>query len=196
MLAKIWGIALLVFGVYLAYEVSHIKDPPTRKTVKANVDPQIKDQAPPTVSPASSEEIIEALDPATQNKVRLLPKSDQEISATVAEICEEMEDELKAAKITPSFAKIKLNFREDRLKSTLLRELASSCFRKNSSAELNLEIEIFSSSFGGQAKDQIQFQVSVFDKGFKNKQFEVGRKFEVVKVSTTPSSAHSSPSNP
>lgn len=180
MLGKIWGLALLVLGIYVAYEVLQLQDgPATGSSPKIAHTLKTKAEAPPDPTPAELEEAaVEA-----QVALRYEPKSEEEITASITQICEEMEDELQQeARISPAFNQIRIKYREERLKVEPLKALISSCFRKTINASSNLEIEVFSSEFGGEARNQVQLQVSVFDKDFHNKIYEVGRRFETVKI--------------
>lgn len=180
MLGKIWGIVLLVLGAYVAYEVMSLPDAPPRQSAKPSpVTSSPADENPPDPTPADIEEAAAA----ANVPVRYDEKSDAEVSESVTQVCEEMESELRDAKISPAFAKIRIRYREARLQTPLLKNLVANCFRKLDSAASSLEIEVFSSEFGGEARNQIQLQVSVFDKDFRNKTYEVGRRFETVKMS-------------
>ncbi|MBX3018913.1 MAG: hypothetical protein KF767_13585 [Bdellovibrionaceae bacterium] len=178
MLGKIWGLVLLVLGIYIAYEVVQLKDEPTKKP---SVKRMAKDEKPPEPSPGD----LAAAAAEANVPLQYAPKSEEEISASVEQVCQEMVGELEAENIAPAFGKISIKYREKRLQTDLLKALISSCFDKKENAPASLEIEVFSSEFEGEgeARNQIQLQVSVFDQATSNKIFEVGRRFETVKIS-------------
>lgn len=179
MLGKIWGIALLVLGLYVGFEVSQMKDLPSPKMAAKSAAKQTANDLPPEVTPGD----IEAA--AAEAKIEVLtePKSEDELKATIASVCQEMSDELAESKFSIQFSEIKVKYRETRLKSKLIESSIDTCFLKGEPKDNGLEIEIFSSGFDGQAANQIQLQVSLFDKDFRNKIFEIGRRFETVKIS-------------
>lgn len=191
MMLKIWGILVILFAGFVAYQAiegdlfDDAGNPSTKSAQNSkptgdqkNEGMTISDEAPP--EPTRAE--IEAAAEEAKLALEYEPKTDQEIYESVGQICDEMTQELKEAKIGSAFARVKTRFHENRLKTPLLTSLINSCFRQSTLAENSLEIEVFSSEFGGQAGDQIQLQVSVFDKAYKNKHFEVGRPFEVTKI--------------
>lgn len=178
MLGKIWGLALLVAGIYIGYAVLELKDEPLKKTVVAR---PAEIEKPPELTPAD----IEAAAKEANVPLKYDQKSEEEIANSVEKVCSEMSKELEAENIAPTFDSIAIKYREQRLQTELLKALIASCFDKKEKGEATAEIEVFSSEFEGEgeARNQIQLQVSVFDKKTANKIYEVGRRFETVKVS-------------
>lgn len=172
---------MLLLGIYVAYEVAHMKDDPAPRTAAKHAA-KTGPATPPDPTPGE----LEAAAAEANVPLRYDPKSEDEIAASVAQVCEEMATELQEeARIAPTFGRIQIKYREKRLQTKLLQALIASCFDKKDKAEANLEIEVFSSEFEGEgeARNQIQLQVSVFDQATRNKIYEVGRRFETVKIS-------------
>lgn len=209
MLGKIWGAALLVLGLYIGFEVMRLPETDDQGAKKDSG----QSKSTESQRAADSSEVQTAKDSATPNSSQKSPaesiklgsdgkpelfreKTNEEIARDLAQICEEMEDELRSAKITPLFKDVRLKYHEKRLQNDFMNESLKSCFRVSKAANTEMEIEIFSSDFQGEARDQIQLQISLFDgnneteerstgnkkaSGIANKIFEIGRKLETQK---------------
>ena len=184
MLGKIWGIALLVLGIYVAVEVSRNpmfqETPPKKQSANHGA---AKDKPA-----AEAQKVAESKKPDA-SEYELIPKTPEEIAETLVDLCDQMQAEIKAAKIPVLFSKLHLQFREKRLATAFFKNQLGQCFRQSDLSKNTVEIEVFSSDFAGEKADhQIQLQASVLEAN-KNKIFEVARMFEMKKkiVKLTPS---------
>lgn len=190
MLSRIWGLTLIIVGLYVAYELYHFPEPKGKSRVakpsRPNPPPPSEREGsqPSVASEVSANSNDVSKENSLENSAGLprIKKTDQEIALSVSEICEEMEDDVKSAKLPVTFARLHIHFREKRLEAPGISEAIKNCFRHNSSSPYDIEIEVFSSEFAGEAKSQVQLQVSIFNKGFKNKLYEVGRRLEIDKI--------------
>lgn len=209
MLGKIWGAALLVLGLYIGFEVMKLPEAPDQGVQKGSgpskttgshqavESTEVQIAKASTTSSSSGESPDKSTEMLGDGKPEVFrEKNNEEIARDLAQICEEMEDELKSAKITPLFKDVRLKYHEKRLQNDFMSESLRNCFRLSKTAKTDVEIEIFSSEFQGEARDQIQLQVSLFDRnkeikeqaegnkkgsGIANKIFELGRKLETQK---------------
>lgn len=182
MLGKIWGLVLFLLGLYVAFEVS--RNPALFDDTRNSQHPKVEnsDSTAKDSSPNEADSNLQAIGSAPEPKYILAPKTHEEITEQLIEICDEMQAEMKASKIPSYFSELKLQFREKRLETAFLKKQLAQCFRQSENSKNVAELEIFSSDFAGEnAAHQIQLQVSVFQRGNNDKLFEVARKFELAK---------------
>lgn len=182
MLGKIWGLVLVALAIYVAVEVTQHPELNVRASKPTSAVPAQVANSSKTADQGTDQAPTSDVAGGEAGRPLLTPKSLQEIAEQLSEICDEMQTELKAAKLSTGFADIRLNIREDRLATRFLKERLGQCFRQSNVFQNNAEIEVFSSDFEGEnAAHQIQIQVGIFAKKTNDKLFEVGRKFEMAK---------------
>lgn len=189
MLGKIWGLSLLILGLYVAWQVSEMSDSSIAAITKIGIpDPGHSKGADTSDSPAKvPSSKTEANESSTYSAVDvedpkdLEPKSAEEIHGAITDACEQMNAELKSSDVSTAFKKVIIRIHEKRLQTDVLKSELKNCFQESKDSTTVIEMDVFSSGFAGQAEYQIQLQVSVLDDKTKNKLFEVGRKFETSK---------------
>lgn len=110
-------------------------------------------------------------------------KTAEQLTEEIDKLCKHLREEMTANKLEPAFADVDLKLHEERLEdASFLDVLKNGCLKEAKDASHRIELDIFSSDFTGEdASDQIQVQVSVFDKKSSNKIFESGIHFELTR---------------
>jgi hypothetical protein len=140
---------------------------------------QISISGEPTAPDTISESYVADPEFDAKTPTKKIARKKSDIKKEIVNQCTRLIEKLNQANLPDRFVEISFNFYEKSLKDNPVFDDLKYCFFEDPKSKFKIELDVFSSSFGGRGADQVQIQVSAFEYSSSNKVFETGFQFHL-----------------